>query len=292
MIIVQLNGGLGNQMFQYAAGRERSLSHKVPLLLDLSAFRKFPSRSYRLGYFNIHADIAQDEEVARFWPDSAQGLFARALSLPDYFKPWYARAIVREPHFQYDPDIKKTGPDAYLLGVWQSEAFFNEITPVIRKDFTLNTPLDEKNTQMTDAIDRCESVSIHVRRGDYVSDQKTHAFHGTCSEDYYQAAISNVGERVRNPHFFIFSDDPHWAETNLKIPYPSTVVDINGPEKDYADLILLSRCRHHIIANSSFSWWGAWLSKNPEKTVIAPKRWFAVSTMNTDDLIPQSWIRL
>jgi len=292
MIIVRLNGGLGNQMFQYAAGRERSLSLKVPLLLDLTAFKKYPSRSYRLGHFNIRAEIAQDEEVAQFWPEGVKGFAARARSLPDYLKPWYRRAVVREQHFQYDPDFKKTGSGIYLLGVWQSEKFFKDIAPVIREDFTLASTPDERNTQMLHMIDNCESVSLHVRRGDYVSDKKTQAFHGTCSEDYYQAAISNIGERIRDPHFFIFSDDPRWAETNLKIPFPSTIVDINGPEKDYADLIMLSRCRHHIIANSSFSWWGAWLSTNPEKTVIAPRRWFAVSTMNTDDLIPQSWIRL
>jgi hypothetical protein len=153
--------------------------------------------------------------------------------------------------------------------------------------------MSSPNEEMAHRIGGEESaVSIHVRRGDYVSDAGTNRFHGTCSVDYYHDAVDRISGFAPASHFFVFSDGIDWAKENLRLRQPVTYVDFNDGEKNYEDLRLMSLCKHHIIANSSFSWWGAWLNPNPDKIVIAPKKWFNDPSINTDDLIPNSWLRL
>jgi len=161
----------------------------------------------------------------------------------------------------------------------------------IRADFTFQLPLENKNAELAKQINQVSAVSLHVRRGDYANNPKTTATHGLCSLDYYRAAIRHVSDRIEQPYFFIFSDDIGWVKDNLKMDFPCQYVDHNQGAESYNDMRLMSMCKHHIIANSSFSWWGAWLNPNVEKTVIAPKLWFANAT-NTQDLIPQSWVKL
>ena len=136
------------------------------------------------------------------------------------------------------------------------------------------------------------SVSIHVRRGDYLTNPVTFQTHGLCDIDYYKKAIDEILDLVDKPHFFIFSDDQSWAKSNIIFGAPTDYVMHNNSLKNYEDLRLMSYCRHHIIANSSFSWWGAWLGNNPEKIVIAPKKWFNDPKIDTTDLIPDTWLRL
>jgi len=292
MIIVNLNGGLGNQMFQYSAARSLSYRLKVPLKLDLTEFRKFPLRVYRLKHFNIHAEPATEKEIAQFRGTGAPTFLIKVKNLPDFFKPYYKRKLFREQCFAFDPNIQQCQENIYLDGYWQSEKYFKDIEQIIRKDFTFSKKPDTLNEQMAERIRDCEAVSIHVRRGDYLSNPVTTAYHGICSEEYYRSAIGTVEKYINNPYFFIFSDDPTWVKENLKTGYPSTIIDFNGSEKDYEDLRLMSLCKHYIIANSSFSWWGAWLSNNPQKIVIAPKKWFNNTDINTDDLIPEKWKRI
>lgn len=140
-------------------------------------------------------------------------------------------------------------------------------------------------------MQQCESVSVHVRRGDYVTLASASAYHGLCTLDYYHRAIRHVAERVANPTLFVFSDDPEWTKANLHSPFPTHYVDHNPAGKAFQDLRLMSLCRHHILANSSFSWWGAWLSRSNGGLVIAPERWYAVNRP-TPDLIPARWIRM
>ena len=135
-------------------------------------------------------------------------------------------------------------------------------------------------------------MSLHVRRTDYVQNALTNKIHGVCDQDYYASCVRYIGDQVSNPHFFIFSDEPQWAKDNLMFDFPMTVVDCNDASRNYEDLRLMSTCKHNIIANSSFSWWGAWLNSNPNKIICAPKQWFTDSTRNTKDLIPSNWIRL
>jgi hypothetical protein len=292
MIISQLIGGLGNQMFQYAIARRLAIFHNVPLKLDTTEFRQYPLRTYGLGHFKIQGEPATENEIARFKRTGIAAILFRLKIFPDFFKPYNKRRLLREQSFDFDPHILLAPNDVYLEGYWQSEKYFKDIEKIIHQDFTLSGEPDNLNKQMAEKIKNCEAVSLHIRRGDYVSNPVTTAYHGICSEEYYQEAISKLESYVKNPHFFVFSDDMEWVKENLETGYPTTLMDFNGSEKDYSDLHLMSLCQHHIIANSSFSWWGAWLSKYSEKIVIAPKKWFNVESINTHDLYPESWIKI
>jgi len=271
MIIIKLIGGLGNQMFQYAAGRRAAHINKTELKLDISWFQNPEGaikRDYLLNIFNIQESFANKEEINKL-KGGNQGLWQRLCK--KFFK------------------IKD---NVYLEGYWQSEKYFKDIENIIRKEFTFKAAPDNVNQKMLDRITSCDSISIHIRRGDYVVDGKTNRFHGVCDLDYYFKAVGLVAKQVKAPHFFVFSDDPTWVKQNLHLEFPCVYVDQNFGKKDYEDLRLMLSCQHNIIANSSFSWWAAWLNANPDKIIIAPKKWFAGKSIDTDDLVPASWIRL
>ncbi|WP_158303673.1 alpha-1,2-fucosyltransferase [Methanosphaerula palustris] len=204
----------------------------------------------------------------------------------------YRRTYVRERMHTFDKAILTVPDNVYLDGYWQTEKYFKDIEEILRREVTLKDEPDSINLEMAERIQACHSVSLHVRRGDYVSNPTTQQFHGCCSIDYYNRAISLIEEKVDDPSFFIFSDDLPWAKENLDIPGEKTFVAHNGPEKEYCDLWLMSLCQHHIIANSSFSWWGAWLGQDAEKMVIAPRRWALSESFDTSDIIPDSWITI
>ncbi|MDD1698358.1 MAG: alpha-1,2-fucosyltransferase [Methanoregula sp.] len=279
-------------MFQYAIGRKLSCMHKVPLKLDVSGFKEYTLRTYRLSHFPIPADFASDFDIENIKFHNRSGILRSLDSLTSRFQPYYQRNVFKEPHFPYDPNILKCNNHVYLEGYWQTEKYFKDIKEIILRDFTIVEEPDPRNKTMADQIRGSESVSIHVRRGDYVTNPTTNAYHGTCSEDYYKKAIQIIKNRVHKPQFFIFSDDLTWVREHLDIGYPTVFVDFNGPDKDYEDLRLMSLCQNHIIANSSFSWWGAYLGSDPGKIVIAPKRWFKKTDIITSDLLPESWIQL
>jgi hypothetical protein len=289
MIIVKLIGGLGNQMFQYALGRSLSITNNIDFKLDITSFKNtYKLRQYGLDKFNIVENIATREEIAEFKKPGGIKKYSR---LFDPFKPYYKRRLINEQSYPFDQNILKVHHDAYIEGHWASERYFNSIKDIIRTDFSVKEQPDEINASIADEIVHTESVSIHIRRGDYVSDPLTLKIHGLCSLDYYHRAVEDIAKKIREPHFFIFSNDHAWVEKNLTIPYPMKLVSINGSEKDYEDIRLMSLCKHHIIANSTFSWWGAWLSKNAEKQIYSPKRWYNVD-YDIKDLLPESWIKL
>jgi hypothetical protein len=292
MIITNLIGGLGNQMFQYAVARKIAIVNKVPLKLDITGFQKYLLHTYRLDHFCIDAEIATIKDIRRFKPFGNEGVLNQIIRFPKLLQPYYKRTLFKEQSFIYDPNIRQCHDDVYLEGYWQSEKYFKDIEEIIREDFTVSEKPDYLNKQLAEMIGNCEAVSLHIRRGDYISNPVTNAYHGSCSEEYYREAISKIESNSKNPHFFVFSDDPKWVKENFDTGYPTIFIDFNGPDKDYEDLRLMSLCQHHIIANSSFSWWGAWLCQNTEKIVIAPKKWFNDPNINTQDLIPQSWIRI
>jgi hypothetical protein len=296
MIIVRLRGGLGNQMFQYAAGRRLALVNKAPLKLDLQWFEKVPpgdtERRFELGIFAGERQIASPEEIRDLrgidtggWPKLAKAFLKRTGLM-------VKRSWVREKHYHFDPEVLDLRGDFYLDGYWHSESYFADARETIVKDFALRTAPDAANRECAGVIEAVEAVSMHIRRGDYVTNPAAGRYHGVSPLEYYQAAVAEVAAKLRAPHFFAFSDDPDWVKANLRIAAPLTCVEHNGPEKAYEDLRLMTLCRHHIIANSSFSWWGAWLSRNPEKIVVAPRRWFNSDEIDTRDLIPASWLRL
>jgi hypothetical protein len=289
MIITRLYNGLGNQLFQYALARRLSLLHNVPLKLDASQIEIYKIRKYSLRAFNIIEDFATEDDIVKI--KGRRSISFRRLA--EKILPYYKRSYIEEQFFHFDPNIIMSPKNVYLKGYWQSERYFKDIEDIIRQEFTIKPEPDAINSQIAKIITDANSVSIHVRRGDYVNDNYINKIYCTCSLDYYHEAVETITKRTPHPQFFVFSDNPVWVKKNLIINYKTTYVTHNNAEKDYEDLRLMSLCRHNIIANSSFSWWGAWLNRFPEKIIIAPKRWFtSVVNNDTNDLIPSSWVRL
>lgn len=267
MIITKLIGGIGNQMFQYAVARRLALAHQVTLKLDITAFEEYTLRSYYLNYLGISGQIATPEEIGMM------------------------KAIrhEKEAYYHFDPTVLRLPGDVYLEGYWQTEKYFKDIAPVIQEEFQVRDPLSGTNRRLAEAIRESEAVAVHFRRGDYVTNPLTHQYHGVCPLEYYQRAFRQLASQVPDPHFFIFSDDPQWVNEQVRWEVPFTVVATNPPEQSHEDLRLMSLCKHHIIANSTFSWWGAWLAIYPQKRVYAPRQWFYKANLYTRDLIPESW---
>jgi hypothetical protein len=286
MIIIRLSDGLGNQMFQYAAGRRLAHIHTTDLYLDLTSFSSNSVRNYRLDKFRIHAKIASPDLLKQV-PIS----FSDTIRIG--IKNWYTHEagfhIVREPSFAFDKMVLSLPDRVCLEGFWQSEKYFQDIRGIINQEFCFKKDPDDANQRLIEHIQTTESVSLHIRRGDYVSIPANNSVHGTCSLDYYRIALESLTKTVKRPHIFIFSDDPEWVRKNFNLAHPSTLVEINGTKQDYEDLRLMSLCNHHIIANSTFSWWGAWLCKSPDKQIYAPGKWFNSSAHDTKDLIPDGW---
>jgi len=293
MIIVKLMGGLGNQMFQYAAARRLAFANCAVLKVDLSWFKESAGvatpRHYELHALAIEENFATPEEVNRLVSGAANPVRRIAGRLISSLS---RKAYIRESHFHFTPSLLILSGDVYLEGYWQSEKYFDDVTDIIRREFTVKNAPDEWNRRIGEAVSETDSVSLHMRRGDYVASKVASDYHGVCSLDYYHAAISKITGQLRTPHFFIFSDDPAWAKENLQVDHPATFVDHNDPDHGFEDLRLMSLCKHHIIANSSFSWWGAWLGSDPHKIVIAPKRWFNDERIDISDLLPDSWLRM
>jgi glycosyl transferase family 11 len=287
VIITRLQGGLGNQMFQYAAALRLAAARRTVLKVDLSLLDARDGRTPRnhaLDRFRVSAPLAAPEEVKTLL--AKRSIAARICPRLD------RRAAARERNFRYDPDIDRLPDDTCLEGYWQSERYFAGVERSVRREFAFASAPVGRNAELVREIEARGAVSVHVRRGDYASDPVTHAAHGLCPLDYYHRAAAYVAERVRDPFFVIFSDEPAWTRAHLDLGPGALVVDHNGASDAAEDLRLMSRCRHHVIANSTFSWWGAWLNPDPKKIVIAPARWFADRTRDTRDLLPGGWVTL
>jgi hypothetical protein len=295
IVVARLIGGLGNQMFQYAAGRALALRCGAALKLDLSGFAVYPKRHYELDDFPICAAPASDADRAAFGLRAA-GVLAdlgrRVRRLLRIDMGPAGSPIYSERHFHFDAQVRNLTPPVYLDGYWQSEKYFADCAEMLRQEFTPRVPLDAENAAMAARIAAVNAVSLHVRRGDYVSELDVSRYHGICPPDYYRSAVDYIAQRVPGIHLFVFSDDQHWVRENLRFDLPTTLVAANSPDRGFRDMQLMARCRHHIVANSSFSWWGAWLNPSPAKIVIAPSRWFGADNIDTRDLIPESWVKL
>ena len=290
MIIARLIGGLGNQMFQYACARRLAHALHAPLKLDLSAFEQYGLRRYSLSGLSISAEIAMAEEVVAFRRRARIGsrLPRQVLSVI----PGLRYKIFRERSFEFDSEVLQLRGNILLEGYWQSERYFSDIADVIRRDFKVKVAPEQSDAPLVARIGSTNAVSIHVRRGDYVSNPETQGVYGTCGLDYYQRAAAEIARIEPNPHFFVFSDDPAWVKANMNLGFPMVVVEGGGAERQCEDLRLMSLCQHNIIANSSFGWWGAWLNANPNKRVIAPQNWFNPGVHDARDLLPTDWLRI
>ena len=291
MVTVKLKGGLGNQMFQYALGRTLAQRRRTSIALDVSSYREDKLREYSLGIFKIAEKFGD-------FPRRALALaLVQRLRLPGI--SWNLGRlrvpgfpyVLTEKTFSFDPTVLDAPADVYLDGCWQSEKYFKEIEHIIREEFALNGTT--ANVQkLAGRIQSTESVCVNVRRGDYVSLPASIAFHGFVGTEYYAESIKIIHARVTNPNVFVFSDEIGWCIDNLRFDCPTTFVghDYAG-EKFREYLYLMSLCKHFIIPNSSFAWWGAWLS-NSKGIVVAPKKWFKMTELDTSDLIPTGWVRL
>lgn len=282
-------GGLGNQMFQYALGRSLSLLHNTKFKIDLS-FLKDKSlnhtlRKYELDVFPVRVPFATATDLKKFSVASN----ARLSSILPFLSSY---CTINEPCFEFSEGILKSPKNSLLIGFWQTEKYFLPIQDTIRNDFRFRKPMEVQNADIASEMSRQNAVSMHIRRGDYANNEETKKVHGTCPPEYYAAALKYIQDKVKDVHLYIFSDDMAWVKDNLVFNAPATYVEHNSGESSYADMQLMSLCRHNIIANSSFSWWGAWLNNNPGKLVVAPAKWFNDSPANVKDLIPEGWKKI
>ncbi len=282
MIASRVRGGLGNQLFEYAAGRGVAEILGTDLYLDLSDYESAVTRTFLLGHLNCKYKIM---DSALFSYDHVPKLSQRLKNI--FLRKW---KLVPEKQYHFDESILKVKKGSYLAGYWQSEKYFLHIRDQLLEELRPREPLDGRNLELAGEIAASHSVSIHVRRTDYLA-QHTLKFHGVMSPEYYEQGLEHISRRVPDLRVFVFSDDLEWCRYRLKISQPVTFVE-NSQSNPIPDLVLMSMCRHNIIANSTFSWWGAWLNRNPDKIVVAPKNWILDSQFKTDDVLPDSWIKI
>ena len=303
-VCVYLYGGLGNQLFQYAAGRSLATRLDAGLILDISSFRR-PDERRRcfLQDYAIDARVVDDGtppyphlvesggSVLAYWRRwrrwLGEGDWRRWPRLDCGDRSTFPR--FRERNFDYDRRFARLQAPVSLVGHWQSERYFAPVAATIRSETRLKTLPEGDNGRWLAAMAEGESVCLHIRRGDYLSGAAFRT-HGLCAPPYYAAAMTLIRERVARPRFFIFSDDWEWTRRQFTRDDCSHVTT-NGPDAAGEELRLMAACRHHVIANSSLSWWAAWLAGRPGQIVVAPKPWFA-SARPTPDLFPAGWIVL
>lgn len=284
MIIIKLIGGLGNQMFQYAF--YKSLQSKgVNVYADLSDFKEYPLHNgYELErIFNLSVKTPGKFLLDLFRPNQSKWIFRKLKRILNLKKTYR----VEENEFRFDPSFLNN-TNHYYDGYWQNEGYFLNIADKIKHDFKFPEPEGIENQTAMQQIKSVESVALHVRRGDYLKDP---LLGNICNLAYYEQAISIINSKVKDARFFVFSDDIPWCRQNLKLENV-TYIDWNKGSNSYIDMQLMSTCKHNIIANSSFSWWGAWLNNRIDKVIIAPKKWVNNLSADDTDICPKNWIKL
>jgi hypothetical protein len=266
MKLVKISGGLGNQMFQYALAFSIQMMNKnQKVLLHTNWYDNISHRKYMLNNFNISLQtIKSKKNTYKVYKEKYNFFHASVFSIED---------------------------NVLLKGYWQNENYFIEYRNLLLKEFTLKNKLSKEAYIYNKIIKDNESISIHIRRKDYVKNKATNKIHGVCKISYYMQAINFFKKKIKNPYFFIFSDDLKWAKQNFNNVKNVFFLNYNRNIEDYEELILMSNCKHNIIANSTFSWWGAWLNKNNDKIVIAPKKWFKTDKY-IENVIPSTWIKM
>jgi len=288
MIIAKIAGGLGNQMFQYAFGRTLSLHNNVELKLDVTMFETYEFHLYTMNHLNIVESYATAEEIGWFHRKRQRRGYVGHLLNPLFADP---QRYVEEPRYTFVPEMLELKDPCYVDGYWQSEKYFLTIKDVLREEFSLREPLGDYSQNIAGQIlSTKHPVSLHVRRGDHANHPTYKVTHGSRPVAYYDAAIKIMNDKVSKPHYFVFSDDVEWARKNIKTGFPTEFVG-QGPIKNYEDLELMRLCSHHIISNSTFGWWGAWLSEfEHDGLTIAPTHW--AKKFESVDLVPERWTKL
>lgn len=298
MLIVQVFQGLGNQLFHYAYARAQSLRMKVPFKLDITYYDlhehqerygvKF-TRSYGLDRFNVLENIATEHEInsLKNEPTTLWGRLMRRIRRKCL--PYYRQSVVKEDWTIFDWNLLKVGGDTWIHGYYTSEVFFKDYRDIILKEFSLKNEPSDENKVMINRMQASNSICLSIRRGDFIKNP----LHACCGEAYYLEAANRIVELINqpNPHFFIFSDDVAWVKNYFKLPFDWEFVEHNKGDF-YEDLRLMTHCKHHVIPNSTFSWWGAWLAQYPQKIVVAPKYWLNTSEIDYSMVLPQEWITI
>lgn len=281
MKIVKIKGGLGNQMFQYALYKKlKNIGNKT--YGDLSYFNK--NNCYELErIFNIEINTNYNLVLKKIFEND--NLFFKIFR--KILKSILVKNIIQQNDVEFKENIFNYN---YFDGYWQSEKFFKDIKEEICVEFKFPPITEDKNLYIKNEIEKVEAISIHIRRGDYIENK---VLDGLASLEYYERALRYIKLKIENPVFFIFSDDIEWCKKNLKIDFPTYYIDWNNGEESFRDMQLMSLCKHNIIANSTFSWWGAWLNSNSNKIVIAPEIWFRKeSGYNYEDIVPETWVKI
>lgn len=290
MIISNIKGGLGNQMFEYAAGYSLAKDKGAEFKIDLGHFKnqdRFKNethRDFQLDFFNVPYKLATEEEVVAVKKRYSGG-FLPLLKLDSYLTMFNITKY---------PLLKNFSSDIYLDGYFQNEKYFIKYAKDIREMFSLKkeyitNDFEKMCEKIAENFD--ESISIHIRRGDYVTNEQANKWHGLLSKDYYYNALDYIKKEtgIRKLYIYVFSDDSVWVKENL--PLEGDVTYVSDSFNPAQSIILMSKCKNNIIANSSFSWWGGWLNTNEEKIVIAPNKWLAGSKRHSRNIVPKSWIR-
>ena len=299
MIIVRLMGGLGNQMFQYAAGLRLAMRHRTPLTLDLSFLLdrsrndNIVFRDFDLKLFEIPEKIASSRQVRRFRRLASPGSRSVCERVEDRL---VKRRMFSEESYQLDRRVLELPDNTYLEGYFQNEGYFTDAASIVRDRFrfrNMEDSLPEVTKHVAIAIQDSNSVCLNVRRGDYVNNPATNAYHGVCEINYFSGAISHFRDALVNPHFFVFSDDQNWCRREFPEGREFTIVgnEHYGPQF-FQKFWLMTRCKHFIIPNSSFGWWAAWLAEFEGKLVVRPSHWFKASEIRDVDICPSSWIKI
>ena len=285
MIISHILGGMGNQMFQYAAGRCLAHLNQTQLKLDVTGFNEYKLRNFDLQSLHTDCRFASPAEIKNLLPSHN---LEKALQ---YLFPKKKRTYYREKYFHFDDNMLGFGPNVYIKGYFQSEKYFLPVKQIIQKEFAFKDEFIKNVKAFADNTRSADSVSVHIRRGDMKNDPVMAERHGVIPLAYYQKGIEIMRSKISNPHFYFFSDDINWAKENFANA-DATFVSGEISKTHFEDLYLMSQCGHNIIANSSFSWWGAWLNNNPNKIVIAPNKWFNSGPQDTEDLVPSTWYKV
>lgn len=278
MIFIDIKGGLGNQLFQYATVKSLAINKNSNFLMCLDDYgsedaKKVDHVEFKLNHFNVdcsnqitESQISEEyDNVQKIIEPLSSDNFAKFINLNNY------------------------SGNIYLKGYWQDENYFKDNEKVVKQDLKVITPPNKKNEMMLDEISNTNSVCLSFRRGEYL-DKYFIAQFGMCTEDYYKNAINLMSKKLDNPTFYIFSDDMEWIEDNVKLDYDTVPINFNGVGYEYEELRLMYSCEHFILANSSFSWWGAWLCDNKDKTVFAPTPWF--NSFTKQSILCKDWIQL
>ena len=295
MILVELSGGIGNQMFQYAFAYVLAHKNNTNIKLEVSFFdlpkaiSGHTPRNFELNIFPNSYNFSNSDDINFFLQPSKCNQLKKKFGL-NYPK------IYLETQFHFQQELATIKSSAFIKGYFQSYKYWNGLEDTVRKIFHINeNKLDEINARLLFKIKNTNSIAVHIRRGDYITDSVTQQFHGNCSFEYYMNAIHFIASKTKNFTLVFFSDDSNWVQSQFEhIPFSKIFLSHNFDQNSWKDLYLMQYCQHNIIANSSFSWWAAWLNQNPDKIVVAPKKWFAVSESekNTNDLIPSEWFRM